>query len=102
MTITQTHLDSIAHLLDTDAREAAHAACYADTTAEQFAEIYLRCLAIECREAAMEQLGSDEEWSPADWLPGDSDLISEHAELLGVEPDWSKLWEIYAPEHLSA
>ena len=25
MTITQTHLDSIAHLLDTDAREAAHA-----------------------------------------------------------------------------
>jgi hypothetical protein len=102
MTITQTHLDSIAHLLDIDAREAAHAACYADTTAEQFAEIYLRCLAIECREAAMEQLGSDEEWSPADWLPGDSDLISEHAELLGVEPDWSKLWEIYAPEYAGA
>lgn len=95
---TQTHLDSIAHLLDDAARESAHAACDDSTTPAQFAELYLGCLAVECRKAAMEQLGSDEEWSPADWLPVDSDTITEHAELLCVEPEWSKLWQLYAPE----
>lgn len=99
---TQTHLDSIAHLLDDAAREAAHAACDDSTTPAQFAALYLGCLAVECRKAAMEQLGSDEEWSPADWLPGDSATITEHAELLGVEPEWSKLWELYAPEYAGA
>jgi hypothetical protein len=93
--ITSQHLDTVAAQLDTNAREAAHANV-APCDAATFAAEYLLCLADECRRVAMEQLSDGEEWAPADWLEGDSDIIREHANLLGVDCDWRTLWRRYA------
>ena len=92
-TITQTALDTIAPSLNTDAREAAHAAC--PETPEEFAREYLPALAFALGVARAEQCGPGETWSHTAWNQADVNEMVRHATALGVDlnpGDWRVLW----------
>ena len=92
-TITQEQLDAVAHRLNTNAREAAHAAC--PETPQEFAREYLPALALALGVARAEQCGPGETWAPTAWDQADVNEMVRHATALGVDlnpGDWRVLW----------
>ena len=66
--------------------------------AADFAVAYVRAIAETCGALAANQCASGEEWAPAEWLDGDSDAVTEAAELMEIDldgADWTALRRIY-------
>jgi hypothetical protein len=98
-TLTAAALAAIAPSLDAAARELAHSNLPDGSHAPaDFAVAYVRAIAETCGALAADQCASDEEWAPAEWLDGDSDAVTEAAELMSIDldgSDWSALRRIY-------
>jgi hypothetical protein len=98
-TITAAALATLAPSLDAAARELAHGDMPDGShEAADFAVAYVRAIAETCGALAADQCASGEEWAPAEWLDGDSDAVTEAAELMGIDldgTDWTALRRIY-------
>ncbi len=98
-TFTAETLAAIAPSLDAAARELAHSNMPDGShSAENFAVAYVRAIAETCGALAANQCADGEDWAPAEWLDGDSDAVTEAAELMGIDldgHDWTALRRIY-------
>lgn len=98
-TITAAALATLAPSLDAAARELAHSNMPDGShEAADFAVAYVRAIAETCGALAADQCASGEEWAPAEWLDGDSDAVTEAAELMEIDldgADWTALRRIY-------
>jgi hypothetical protein len=98
-TITAETLAAIAPSLDSAARELAHSNMPDGShEAADFAVAYVRAIAETCGALAANQCASGEEWAPAEWLDGDSDAVTEAAEMMEIDldgADWTALRRIY-------
>ncbi len=105
-TITAETLAAIAPSLDAAARELAHSNMPDGShEASDFAVAYVLAIAETCGALAADQCASGEEWAPAEWLDGDSDAVTEAAELMGIDldgHDWTALRRIYEAPRASA
>lgn len=98
-TIAAATLATLAPSLDAAARELAHSNMPDGShDAADFAVAYVRAIAETCGALAADQCADGEEWAPAEWLDGDSDAVTDAAELMGVDldgADWTALRRIY-------
>jgi len=98
-TITAETLATIAPRLDRAARELAHSNLPDGShVPADFAVAYVRAIAETCGALAADQCADGEEWAPAEWLDGDSDAVTEAAELMEIDLDgfdWTALRRIY-------
>jgi hypothetical protein len=108
----QTELDTIAPKMFFAARELAHSNAHAsgDGAPDAFARGYVLAVAECCGALAADQCADDEEWSPAEWLTGDSDAVLDAMRLVGLDGAfgagetslWRDAWELYVAPSPSA